>query len=184
MASPPHLGRVCELELCESIPPRDGKRQPLHRLSPAGLPHAEGFYWTVLQRHGKRPLAVLGRALLAANNRCTGLPEWSEITLYETAGARLAASVCHQSAQAAGVAWCDAWLCEKPEAVRAILKDHDPLWALPFRVRGRLTEVWDGALLSIAAAHHEVAAAERFRGAWAGLLLAVFGPPPAHRRAP
>ena len=108
----------------------------------------EGYAWTVLQRHGRRPLLVLARSLLRADNRCAGLAFWSRIELLETAGQRYAVSVCHDQA------WCDAWLCDSVETVRRGLVGHDPAWALP-----------SGAGEAVA----------RFRGAWAGLLAALLG---------
>jgi hypothetical protein len=133
-----------------------------------------GFQWTVLQRHGKRPLAVLGRVLLRANNRCAGLPNWSEITIHETAGLRFAASLRHQPAEGDAVLWCDAWLCDTPEAIWGVFHRHDPLWALPLA---------SGAV-SFDTMTRDAAQAQRFRGAWAGLLAAVFGLPPPRRLAP
>jgi hypothetical protein len=150
-----HAGTVCETE--PGSPPR---------------PADPGFRWTVLQRHGRRPLAVLGRVLLRADNRCAGLPCWSEITVHETAGLRFAASLCHSRPGTAGPAWCDAWLCDSPEAVRGILLAHDPLGALPT----------DGMPASYAAALREAAAMQRFRGAWSGLLAALFGLAAPRRR--
>ena len=132
-----------------------------------------GFCWTVLQRHGKRPLAVLGRVLLRVNNRCAGLPFWSELTIYETAGLHFAASLCHTQIDLAEPGWRDAWLCDVPEAVRRVFQSHDPLWALPPA----------GCPASYDPVAREAVAAAQFRGAWAGLLAAVFGLPATPRDA-
>jgi hypothetical protein len=117
---------------------------------------APGFRWMVLQRHGKRPLAVLGRALLQANNRCAGLPWWSEITIHETAASHFAASIRHTPNSAGEPVWCDAWVCDSAEAVRKLVHAHDPLWALPPQA-------------------NDPASIIRFSRAWAGLIAAVFG---------
>jgi hypothetical protein len=124
-----------------------------------------GFGWTVLQRHGRRPLAVLGRSLLRADNRCAGLPCWSEITIHETQAGRFAAALRHTPPPSAGPAWRDAWLCDTPDSVRTSFYLHDPLWALP---------AWPISLGPISEAP-DAAIAQRFRLAWAGLLGAVFG---------
>jgi hypothetical protein len=118
-----------------------------------GRPADAGFRWTVLQRFGRRPLAVTGRVLLRADNRCAGLARWSELVILETAGLRLAASIRHHQPDAPD--WTDAWLCGSAEEIRAVVLAHDPLAALPPDA---------GAT-----------AMRRFRGAWAGLLAAVFG---------
>jgi len=132
----------------------------------------------VLRRHGKRPLAVLGRALLQANNRCAGLPYWSEISIIETAGRHFAASLCHSAPGAAGPTWCDSWLCDSPEAVRAICLAHDPLVAVPSHSFSPGTEPGGSSMFLSADAGLAClgeAALQRFRGAWAGLLAAIFG---------
>ena len=140
-----------------------------------------GFRWTVLRRHGKRPLAVLGRALLAANNRCAGLPYWSEISIHETSARRFAACVRHAAPGADGPAWCDTWLCDSPEAVRTILCGHDPLVALPSGIMPHpLMPAGRVALGADVASGHQ-GAALRFQGAWAGLLAAILGLSAAHR---
>ncbi len=124
---------------------------------PAGFADAAlGFRWMMMQRHGKRPLAILGRALLQANNSCAGLPWWSEITIHETAASHFAACIRHTPRSAAEPAWCDAWVCNSADAVKALFHAHDPLWALP-----------SGA--------NDLDAVRRFGGAWTGLLAAVFG---------
>jgi hypothetical protein len=109
----------------------------------------------------------MARVLLRADNRCAGLPCWSEITLLETAGLRFAATLSHARPVDADARWCDAWLCDSPDAVRAVLRAHDPLASQP---HGGVPE-------SYAAAVRDAAAMRQFRGAWAGLLAAVLGPP-------
>lgn len=149
-----------------------------------------GYQWTVLRRHGKRPLAVLGRVLMRGNNRCAGLPCWSEISVLETASSRFAASLCHAAPGAAGPTWCDSFLCDTPDGVRAACLGHDPLVAVPSCV------VAGGSVPNIPlalcitdlsgsgnAASVEALAARRFSGAWAGLLAAMFGPHAAKRPA-
>ncbi len=137
---------VCETEQ-DSPGPRDG--------APLVLP-GPGFVWVVLQRHGRRPLAVFARALLEAHNRCAGLPTWSHIAFYETAGGRYAVALRHSPS--AGPAWADAWLCDSADAVRDDVLAHDPLWAAPLG-----TPAGDPA------------PGAAFCAAWTGLLAAVFG---------
>jgi hypothetical protein len=107
--------------------------------------------------------------LLRADNRCVGLPCWSEITIHETQAGRFAAALRHTPPASAGPAWRDAWLCDTPDNVRTSFFLHDPLWALP---------AWPvcvpDSLGPIPEASHAVTA-QRFRLAWAGLLGAVFG---------
>jgi hypothetical protein len=143
--------------------------------------HWPGFHWTVLRRHGKRPLAVLGRALLEANNRCAGLHYWSEISIHETSARRFAACVRHAAPGADGPAWCDTWLCDSPEAVRTILCEHDPLVALPSCIMPNPLMPAGRRALGADLASGDAGAAQRFLGAWAGLLAAIFGLSAAHR---
>ena len=142
MALPPPGSSVCETEAG----------------APNQAPFRPGFHWMVLRRYGKRPLAIQGRVLLQANNRCAGLPWWSEITIHETAASHFAACISHTPEPPDGPTWCDAWLCDSAESVRSVCHDHDPLWALP-------------------ASPADPHAVRRFHGAWAGLLAAVFGLP-------
>jgi hypothetical protein len=132
---------------------------------------------------------VLARALLQANNRCTGLPCWSEISIYETDARRYAVCLRHAPPEAGGLAWCDAWVCDVPEAVRTTLYRHDPLVALPpchiirpdapsWVPAGDPTEtavLRDAALQDVSS--------RRLRGAWAGLLASMFGLPVPHQVA-
>jgi hypothetical protein len=131
----------------------------------------------VLQRHGKRPLAVLGRTLLQANNRCVGLPSWSEITIQETSGARFVACLRHTPPCQGDPVWRDAWLCDNADAVRAALRAHDPLQALPPPIPPDCAGSGEAALFARDRFHHHVETALMFRAAWAGLLAAVFGLP-------
>jgi hypothetical protein len=119
-----------------------------------------GFHWSVLQRHGRRPLAVLSRVLLQADNRCAGLPWWSELCIHETAGGGFAASLRHSPAGLGGQAWTDAWLCDGADTVRGIFLTHDIAAALP---PDGLDDPRHAASMC------------RVRGAWWGLLAAVFG---------
>jgi len=145
MSAPSRHRTVCELE--------DG-------CFGSGLALGPGFQWMALRRDGKRPLAVLARALLQANNRCSGLPSWSEIRIYETSAGRFASNLCHAAPGATGPTWSDAWLSDSPEAVRASFHGHDPLVAV-----------------ATGSGCGDTRAVQRFRGAWAGLLAAIFGMP-------
>jgi hypothetical protein len=134
------------------------------------LPHVlpgPGFRWMVLRRDGRRPLAVMARALLQANNRCAGLPYWSEIGIHETAAGRFASNLSHAAPGATGPTWSDTWLCDSAEAVRAQFLAHDPLVAV-----------------SSAGLSGDIRAIQRFRGAWSGLLAAMFGMPHQQPRQP
>jgi hypothetical protein len=165
MALPRHFGMACEIE---DFGP-DG-------LYPDDIDQAPGFSWTLLQRHGRRPLAVLGRVLLQANNRCAGLASWSEIYIYETVACRYAAAVRHATTETPGPDWCDAWMCDSAEAVRTVFYKHDPLVALSATTASGPVGLADIERLDAAMSRH-VVEAQRFRGAWAGLLAAMFGLP-------
>jgi hypothetical protein len=171
----PHInpGNICEFE------------QP-GRVTSHTMMSDASFHWMVLPRCGKRPLAVVGRSLLLAHNRCAGLPYWSEISIHETASGRFAASLRHMpscestpdddSAVAMRQSWCDAWLCDTPDAVRAAFHDHDPLWALPpLAPASRQTLPDAPGIITELPVFGDNATAQRFQAAWAGLLAAVFG---------
>ncbi|HQT76121.1 MAG TPA: hypothetical protein PLD10_03630 [Rhodopila sp.] len=128
---------------------------------PGSLSPGPGFHWMLLRRHGRRPLAVMGRGLLRADNRCAGLRWFSDIAIYETASGRFAVCLRHVIPGTADPVWCDAWLCDGADAVRHAFGGHDPLTAWP---------PWSAGI-----AWTDEPEAGRFRGAWAGLLAAVFG---------
>jgi hypothetical protein len=154
---PPRPGPVCELA--------GGGPSPDHaRARPGRNP---GFNWVILQRHGRRPLAVPGRVLLQGDNRCTGLPWWSAITIYETDPGPFAVALCHTPPEQAGPAWHDAWLADSAETLRATLQRHDPLAAMP---AGLQASIRSGLRVP-----PDTEAAGRFQAAWAGLLGALFG---------
>ena len=175
MSASPRPGTVCETE-------GHGPAAASFGSLAAATRHGPGFRWTVLRRHGRRPLAVLSRSLLQGNNRCAGLPYWSEICIHETAASHFAACVCHAAPGAAGPTWCDSWLCESAEAVRTACFGHDPLVALPSYALPQGTTLLRPSAPGIAelsasgeAVSLDAEAAQRFRGAWAGLLAAMFG---------
>ncbi len=126
-----------------------------------GVASAPDFQWTVLRRHGRRPLAVLGRALLRANNECSGLAFWSELSIFETGSRRFAAALRHVVPEELGPAWCDAWLCDSPRDIRSLVVEHDPLAAFP------------GCQFHASPDRADI---DHFRGAWAALLTAILGP--------
>lgn len=138
---PPRPGPICAFE--------DGAAP-----APCGAWHGPGYRWLVLPRHGRRPLAVLGRTLLRGDTRCAGLPWWSAVTIHETRAARFAVALRHVMSAAAGDDWQDAMLCDSAEAARADLLAHDPAQAMPAPAPGD---------------------ADRFAAQWAGLLGALFG---------
>ncbi len=126
---------------------------PLCELEPdAGMRPEAGYAWTLLRRHGRRPLGLRARALLHADNRCAGLGLWSSLAILETAQGRFATSLCH--ACPGGWDWQDAWLTDAPGSLRERLFDHDPLMAIPSH--------WHGQ-------------ARVFLTAWRGLLAAALG---------
>ena len=178
MAPPRHFGSACEVDDVLASGQVDG-----------ATGSGPGFRWILLQRHGRRPLAVLARALLQANNRCAGLSCWSEISIYETNASRFAVCLHHAPPEAGGLAWCDAWICDVPEAVQATLYRHDPLIALtpchiirpdaPSRIP--TGDPGESAMLRDAAVQDVLS--RRLRGAWAGLLAAMFGLPVPHQVA-
>jgi hypothetical protein len=144
---------------------------------PASTPEP-GFAFTLLQRHGRRPLGFEGRLLVAAELAEPGLPLTSRIALHETAEGGLVAAIRHamrpplaeESRHYAEAAPADALL--------GFLHAHDPLRDLPAD--------W---LLQVAENSHDLAKAEadrlaaaaalalRLRTAWRGLVAACFGLP-------
>jgi hypothetical protein len=137
----------------------------------------------LLQRHGQRPLAVYGRALLEAHNRCGLASTWSHVAIYETASGRFAVCIRHTPREAEAPSWADGWLCDTADAVRASIVAHDPLWslALPRAAWESLPQAaWETLPRAAWNFAHEnppidSTEATRFHAAWKGLLAAVFG---------
>jgi hypothetical protein len=146
----------------------------LDATSPDGLPirtlpgeAGQGFAWTVLPRHGLRPLGFTGRLLLEASSRQPGLAIASGLAVHETADGRLVAAVRHLPD--ADLPRCYATCCATPAELLELLRAHDPLADLP--AEPLFTADADDA----AAAFRQVRA---LRAAWGALLDATFGPDP------
>ena len=120
---------------------------------------APGCVWTLLPRHGRRPLRFVGRAMLRADNRAVAraqaLPHWSEIEIYEAYPGGFVAAVRHVGGDAARIFWQDAWLASDAAGVVTLLRNHDGAASVPHTEPG--------------------AAAIGLRQAWLGLLRAIFG---------
>lgn len=167
-------GTVCEFERGGHAPGADGGGAATERRALADHPAAwPDFRWIVLQRHGRRPQAILGRTLLHGDNRCRGQPWWSSITIHETSTSRFVVALCHMAPEDAGPAWRDAWVSGSAAELRDTLARHDPLEALPLGrasgMRPTLPAPFGiGGLRDAELAWH-------FRAAWAGLLGALLG---------
>ncbi len=130
-----------------------------------------GFAWTILPRHGRRPLAFWGRLLLQAAHREPGLPVWSDLALHETDGGLIVVAVRHllrgPDGAPDGPPLCYAAASRDAAALRAMLAAHDPMADLPA-----------GLLLGAAPFEDPFAAgllAGRLRAAWRTLLATTFG---------
>lgn len=140
---------------------RPGPPGPVCEIAPRARTALPGFGWIVLQRDGRRPLAIEGRVVLTADNACAGFAWRSEIVIYETAAGLLAVSLCHAGTAEQGPPWRDAFLSDDPAALRAALLAHDPVAAI---APCRDDDLAGGAR-----------AAQRFAAIWRGLLGALFG---------
>ncbi len=165
MSACPYPAALCEVEHLADA----GQERAPHVLP------GRGFHWALLQRHGRRPLAIYGRALLEAHNRCALGATWSHILVYETASGCFAVSLRHTPCGAEQADWADGWLCETADSVRSSIAAHDPLWSLPLPA-----EAWDDAKWNRLCAATE---APDVQAAWTGLLAAVFGRPARQDRA-
>jgi hypothetical protein len=134
-----------------------------------------GFAFTLLPRHGRRPLGFHGRLLVSAAVEEPGLPVASTIALHETEDGGLVAAIRHATrAPLAEAARCYA-AAAAPDALLGFLHAHDPLRDLPadwlLQAAGG-----DAEAERLAAA---AALAPRLRAAWRGLIAACFGHPEA-----
>jgi hypothetical protein len=132
-------------------------------VAPRGGDRAAGFRWIILQRDGRRPLAIDGRLVLTAGNGCAGFPYQSEIAIYETSAGALAVAICHSGPTQAGPPWRDAWLSGDPLELRATLRAHNPQAVVPFFLSGDLST--------------SMLCANVFVMIWRGLLGALLGAP-------
>lgn len=132
------------------------------------------FSWTLLPRHGQRPLCLPARMLLEASSQGGGCDIWSEIAVLETEDARFVAVIRHRLEARGLAAFRHAALCDGPQAVRDFFESHDPVAVMP-------AEALTGPLPERAVAEEFLAAAGRESGfqraRWRALLGAVFGAP-------
>lgn len=134
----------------------------------------EGFAWTMLPRHGRRPLGFHGRLLVQAACRQPELPVWSEITLHEAADGALVAAVTHvlrgaEDTAGAPAARCYAESSQDSTVLLDLLLAHDPLADLP--VEALLDACGEAG---VAAAPQRAAS---LRHAWRAVLAAALGLP-------
>ena len=128
--------------------------------------------WTLLPRHGARPLGFHGRLLLQASNRETGLFAWSEIAVHEHDGPGYVVAIRHRAADRTAPLWQHAAACADAAAVHAFLRAHDPATVLPAGIVATAVCL-AGADALLAAAQDAVG---RQRAGWQALLKTVFGP--------
>ena len=131
------------------------------------------FHPVILPRHGLRPLHICGRSLLHASNRCVGLPAWSELTLFETRTGGLASTLTHHLTESLGGVWRDSALHASALALPRAIRAHDPMIALVLPCADLFAS---GE--SCHQAGEDVALAGLFRGAWFGMVRALFGDEP------
>lgn len=139
----------------------------------AGQVSDNAFQWVLFQRHGRRPLGLRARALLHADNRCSGTQAWSELALYETDQRRLATVIQHRILNRPGGSWIDTALHEALDDARARLLSHDPTTVLPpsvFASRHLL-----GQEYSCVHSTAQFIDLSVFRGRWSGLVCALLG---------
>jgi hypothetical protein len=93
------------------------------------------FVWTLLPRHGCRPIRFLGREMLRADNRGAARfgnhPYWADIQLYELYAGGFVAGVRHMRAGEDRAVWQDAWHSRDPAGITTTLRSHDIEAALP-----------------------------------------------------
>lgn len=142
--------------------------------APAIESPAHHFHSVILPRHGLRPLQICGRSLLHVSNRCVGLPAWSELTLFETRAGGLASALTHHLTERLGGVWRDSALHADALALPRAIRAHDPMVALVLPCADRVVP---GE--SCAPAGEDVALAALFRGAWFGMVRALFDHDPA-----
>jgi len=146
----------------------------------AGCEVPEGFAWTILPRHGRRPLGFHGRLLVQASCRQPELPVWSEVTLHEATDGALVAAVRHvlrgvEDAAGAPAARCYAETSQDSMALLDLLLAHDPLADLPVEaLLGACGEA------GVAAASGRAAS---LRHAWRAVLAAALGLPASSQDA-
>jgi hypothetical protein len=126
--------------------------------------------WTLLPRHGMRPLGFRGRLLLHASSRNNDLFAWSEDEVLETAGRGYVVTVRHQASDRTMPLWQHAAACADAAAVHAFLRTHDPGDVLPVGIFVTVACL-SGADALLAAVQ---AAVSRQRAAWQALLVSMF----------
>lgn len=136
-------------------------------------PEGVDFTWTLLARHGLRPLGFRGRLLFEASDRLQGPVISSRIAVHEVAGGGFVAAISHVSVIAGVSPRCFAEARASAEEIRGVFLDHDPLAWLPAEVltHGLPADADAAALLSAAGAR-----SASLRAGWTTLLAAVFTP--------
>lgn len=127
-----------------------------------------GFAWTVLPRHGRRPLGFEGRLLVQAASRPPALPVWSELAVHETSRGALVASIRHRTpdeAEPGPALLADAEARADAAALIEWLRHHDPVAHLPAALLLEGGADPADALRIVAA----------LRADWRALLAATFG---------
>jgi hypothetical protein len=94
----------------------------------AGGDRPAGFVWTLLPRHGSRPVRFLGREVLRADNHAGGLAGglsyWSEIRVFELHGGGYVVAVRHCGTADDVAGWQDAWRLADAGGVVGALRGH------------------------------------------------------------
>ena len=140
-------------------------------LPPAAPLPSEQFGWTVLPRHGLRPLRFKDRTLVRAAARDPALPVWSEVVVHETEGGLLVVAIRHDCRGEAAPPCVYAEAFGSTDAAIEFLHAHDPLRDLPVTALYAGAEAMPDGLRTAAA----LACADRLRHGWQEILTACFG---------
>ncbi len=121
--------------------------------------HEAGYVWTLLPRHGKRPVRFFGREMLRANDRKAAHSEhfkyWSDIQVFELHSGGFMTAVRHYNISEDRTSWHDTWFSIDTRSVILSLRNHGSAGVWPQAAQG--SDV-----------------ATRLR-AWLGLVRATFG---------
>lgn len=138
------------------------------------------FAWTMLARHGRRPLGFQGHLLVQAASRAPSLPVWSELAVHETEQGTLVGAIRHVvrdlAGQPVGTPFQYAEACGDPAALLDWFYVHDPVADLPAetllgrgddpvgatRMPGILRDAWQALLTVTFGAGAGIEAADPF----------------------
>lgn len=140
----------------------------------AGGEEGAGFGFTLLPRHGRRPLGFQGRLLARMEAAPPDLPVASCVTLHEAASGGFVCAIRHRLRDVLGAEErCYALAAGDATTLLRFLHTHDPLRDLP---AGALLPRVAGPCPTHAALAEAATIAPRLRAVWRDMLAASFGP--------